>query len=280
MDPSDSTVVAADKVRYKYSENSVYAVDGACLYAEKGAFIAVLGRNGSGKSTLAKILNALFLPESGSVTICGIDATNEENVYLVRSHCSMVFQNPDNQIVSTIVEEDIAFGPENLGIPSDEIRKRVDSALSAVGLSDKARSAPHMLSGGQKQKVAIAGALAMHSDIIVFDEATAMLDPVGRKDIFRIVKKLNREENITVIWITHFMEEAVDADRVIVMDKGKAVMSGTPREVFADVETITRLGLDVPEAALFADTLRKDGINIPGTILTADEAAEALCQLL
>ena len=214
------TIIRLKDVVYQYEGNERPAVDGVCLDVQAGEFLAVLGRNGSGKSTLARLLNALLLPTSGTVEVDGLVAT-EDNPYPVREVCGMVFQNPDNQIVATVVEEDCAFGLENRGVPSDEIRRRVDEALTEVGMKDRALSSPSMLSGGQKQRVAIAGVLAMRPKIIVFDESTAMLDPIGRRDVFKLARRINREEGITVIWITHFMEEAVQADRVVVMEDGK-----------------------------------------------------------
>ena len=275
---TDAPAILVENASYSYPDSETPAVDGASLRVEKGEFIAVLGRNGSGKSTLAKLLNALYAASSGKVEVCGIDATIPENAWDVRSHCGMVFQNPDNQIVSTIVEEDVAFGLENLGVEPKKIRERVAEALAMVGMSDHALSAPHMLSGGQKQRVAIAGVMAMRCDVIVFDEATAMLDPSGRREIFGIVQRLNREEGVTVVWITHFMEEAVHADRLYVMDNGKTVLSGTPREVFTQVERVRSLGLDVPAAAAFADELRSLGADIPEGILTTKEAVETVCR--
>ena len=271
--------VLVEKASYSYPDTEKAAVDEASLRVEKGQFVAVLGRNGSGKSTLAKLLNGLYVASAGKVEVYGIDATDPEKAWDVRSHCGMVFQNPDNQIVSTIVEEDVAFGLENLGVEPKKIRERVAEALEMVGMSEHALSAPHMLSGGQKQRVAIAGVLAMRCEVIVFDEATAMLDPSGRREIFEIVQRLNREEGVTVVWITHFMEEAVQADRIFVMDGGKTVLSGSPREVFSQVERLRSLGLDVPAAAAFAGELRALGADVPEGILTAKEAVEAVCRL-
>ena len=264
---------------YRYQSDSPWAVDKATLHVREGEFLSILGHNGSGKSTLAKLMNALYVPSSGTVTVCGLDATNPDLVWDVRRQCGMVFQNPDNQLVATIVEEDVAFGLENLGIPPAEIRQRVDSALSMVGMSDFAASAPHMLSGGQKQRVAIAGVLAMRPRVIVFDEATAMLDPSGRQSVFSVVKKLNEEEHITIVWITHFMEEAALSDRVIVMDKGAVSMEGTPREVFSQVEEVRALGLDVPVMTELGIKLKGDGLNLPDGILTTQEMVVALCRL-
>ena len=265
---------------YRYEDAPRPAVDHVSLTVQKGEFLAVLGRNGSGKSTLAKLLNALLLPTSGTVTVDGITPENEEDSFRVRRSCGMVFQNPDNQIVATIVEEDCAFGLENLGVPPEEIRTRVDEALASVGMERFAEASPSMLSGGQKQRVAVAGVLAMKPDIIVFDESTAMLDPVGRQDVFGLARRLNREEGITIVWITHFMNEAARADRLIVMDGGKLRMQGTPREVFANVSEVESLGLEVPEMMALAARLREAGLKeLPRDLMTVEEMAEALCRL-
>ena len=272
----------ADKiinVFFKYEGAEEEAVRGVSLSVNRGEFLAVLGRNGSGKSTLAKLLNALIVPDKGKIAVAGISPDDEEKSYEIRTHCGMVFQNPDNQIVSTIVEEDCAFGLENLGIPQKEIRRRVDEALATVGMADYALSSPHMLSGGQKQRVAIAGVVAMRPEIIVFDESTAMLDPVGRRDIFGLARDLNKNENITVVWITHFMDEAAQADRVAVMDAGKLIMEGAPRDVFSREAEVRALGLDVPEMAHLAGILRSSGVDLPDGIMTIDEMAVELCRL-
>lgn len=275
----DDKIIQLEQVVYQYPDAQTRAVNDVTLDVEKGEFLAILGRNGSGKSTLAKLMNALLTPTGGTVTVGGLRAT-EENPYDVRALCGMVFQNPDNQIVATVVEEDCAFGLENMGVPSDEIRARVDEALREVGMADRAASAPSMLSGGQKQRVAIAGVLAMRPRIIVFDESTAMLDPVGRKEIFAIAKRLNREEGITIVWITHFMEEAVQADRVVVMDAGSIVLQGAPCDVFSNVDQVLALGLDVPEMARLAALLRAGGMPIRNGIMRIDEMAVELCRLL
>ncbi|MDO4370624.1 MAG: energy-coupling factor transporter ATPase [Clostridia bacterium] len=272
-------IIQLDQVVYQYPDAQTRAVNDVTLDVEKGEFLAILGRNGSGKSTLAKLMNALLTPTGGTVTVGGLRAT-DENPYDVRALCGMVFQNPDNQIVATVVEEDCAFGLENMGVPSDEIRARVDEALREVGMADRAASSPSRLSGGQKQRVAIAGVLAMRPRIIVFDESTAMLDPVGRKEIFAIAKRLNREEGITIVWITHFMEEAVQADRVVVMDAGSIVLQGAPRDVFSNVDQVLALGLDVPEMARLAALLRAGGMPIRNGIMRIDEMAVELCRLL
>ena len=272
-------IIQAQNVSFRYVNDAPWAVECVNLSVEEGEFLCILGRNGSGKSTFAKLLNALLLANSGCLTVNGIQASNEDECYAVRRNCGMVFQNPDNQIVATIVEEDCAFGLENLGTPPAEIRRRVDEALAAVGMSDFAGASPSMLSGGQKQRIAVAGVLAMRPKIIVFDESTAMLDPVGRRDVFQLAKKLNQEENITVVWITHFMEEAAQADRLVVMDKGKIAMEGTPRQVFSQVDKVQALGLEVPEMMKLAAELRAAGVNLPQGIMTVDEMAVELCRL-
>ena len=269
-------IIRLRDVAFKYDDAGDWAVDNVSLDVMPGEFVAVLGRNGSGKSTLARLLNALLIPGSGTVEVDGV-AVSEEDPYAVREACGMVFQNPDNQIVATVVEEDCAFGLENRGVPSEEIRRRVDEALEEVGMRDRALASPAMLSGGQKQRIAIAGVLAMRPRVIVFDESTAMLDPVGRKDIFALAKRINREEGITVVWITHFMEEAVQADRLVVMDRGRIEMQGAPREVFSNVREVLSLGLDVPEMMKLAGDLREAGVDVPADALTVEEMAEVLC---
>ena len=260
-------------------ENVTEAVDHVSLDVEQGQFIAILGHNGSGKSTLAKHLNAILKPTEGEMTVDGMSTSEEDNVWSVRQTAGMVFQNPDNQIVATIVEEDVAFGPENLGVPTDEIWERVNKALESVNMTMYRGYSPNKLSGGQKQRVAIAGVLAMKPKCIVLDEATAMLDPLGRKEVMSAIIELNKVEKITVILITHYMDEAVLADKIFVMDKGKIAMEGTPRQVFSHVEEIRELRLDVPAATAMAYELRKAGYNIPKDILTRDELVEAVCQL-
>ena len=272
------TIIRLKDVFFQYEGNERPAVAGVCLDVQAGEFLAVLGRNGSGKSTLARLLNALLIPTSGTVEVDGLVAT-EDNPYPVREVCGMVFQNPDNQIVATVVEEDCAFGLENRGVPSEEIRRRVDEALTEVGMRERALSSPSMLSGGQKQRVAIAGVLAMRPKIIVFDESTAMLDPIGRRDVFKLARRINREEGITVIWITHFMEEAVQVDRVVVMEDGKVELIGEPRQVFSNVDQVLMYGLDVPEMMKLAAKLREAGVNVPKDTLTVEEMAVELCRL-
>ncbi len=261
------------------SAKSSPAVDKVNFEIDEGSFVAVLGHNGSGKSTLAKMLNALYVPTQGKILVCGIDTSDENRTYDIRSQAGMVFQNPDNQLVSTVVEEDVAFGPENMGVEPAEIRRRVDEALRVVRMSDHAESAPHMLSGGQKQRIAIAGVLAMQPKVMIFDESTAMLDPMGREEVLSTVRRINRERGITVIWITHFMEEAAQADRVIVMDDGCIVMDGTPREVFSRVDEVKRIGLDVPGMTELALELSREGLAIRTDILTVEEMAEEICRL-
>lgn len=272
-------IISLDQACFAYEGQDANAVDHVTASVYRGEFLSILGHNGSGKSTLAKLLNALFIPASGKVTVCGLDTSDPKAEWEVRRNCGMVFQNPDNQLVATVVEEDVAFGLENIGVPSAEIRRRVDEALSSVGMGAFAASAPHMLSGGQKQRVAIAGVLAMRPEIIVFDEATAMLDPGGRRDVMRIVQKLNRQEGITVVWITHFMEEAALSDRVLVMEKGRVALEGAPREVFTRVDEVKALGLDVPEMAELGAVLRARGLGLGEGILTVDEMVVELCRL-
>ena len=264
------------KVTYQYEDDGLLAVDHVDLCVQKGSFVAVLGHNGSGKSTLAKLMNALYLPTEGRVLVCGLDTLQEDNLWDVRKHAGMVFQNPDNQIVATVVREDVAFGLENLGVPQPEMLPRIDDALTAVRMTDFAAAAPHMLSGGQKQRVAVAGVLAMEPDVMILDESTAMLDPSGREEVFSTVRKLNRDKGITVVWITHFMEEAALADRVVVLHHGAIAMDGTPREVFSQVEKVKALGLDVPPMAELSRMLTDAGLPLPEGILTVDDMAKEL----
>ncbi|HPZ31255.1 MAG TPA: energy-coupling factor transporter ATPase [Limnochordia bacterium] len=269
-------------VSFSYSSDAEHELEALAdinLDIDDGEFVAVLGHNGSGKSTLAKHMNALLVPTSGKVYVAGIDTQNAERLWEIRQMVGMVFQNPDNQLVATTVEEDVAFGPENLGVPTPEIHRRVDEALAVVGMSDYRLHSPHQLSGGQKQRVAIAGMIAMRPRCVVLDEPTAMLDPVGRREVMQTVIKLNREEKITIVLITHAMEEAILADRVIVMEEGRIVMTGTPREVFSKVETLAKLRLDVPEITSLANRLRQRGFDqIPNNILTIEEMVNVLCQ--
>jgi len=256
--------------------NRVTALDGIDMQIMPGEFVAVIGANGSGKSTLARHFNALLLPAEGSVKVHGLDTLDENSLWKIRQNTGMVFQNPDNQIVAAVVEDDVAFGPENIGVPSEELKARVEEALRAVDMLDYREHAPHLLSGGQKQRVAIAGTLALGSDCIILDEPTAMLDPKGRKEILNTMLKLNKEQHITVVYITHFMTEAIQADRVIVMSEGRIEFQGTPKEVFSRVEELEKLGLEAPLAAKFAFELRKSGVKIPEGIITNEELAEAL----
>ena len=271
-------IIEVKNVEFRYEGAEEEAVAGVSLRVERGEFVAVLGRNGSGKSTLAKLLNALNIPQKGEIWIDGVAAHEEANSLEVRKRCGMVFQNPDNQIVATVVEEDCAFGLENLGVAPDEIRRRVDGALAAVGMRDHAEAAPHMLSGGQKQRVAIAGVLAMRPKIIVFDESTAMLDPSGRREVFAVAEELNRRDGITIVWITHFMDEALRAGRVLVMDAGTVALEGAPRDVFQKTEEIRKMGLDVPPMAQLAAQLRADGVPLRADIMTVEEMAVELCR--
>ena len=254
------------------------AVDGVELDVKKGDFVAILGHNGSGKSTLAKHINALLLPSEGEIWVAGMNTKEEDHVWDIRQSAGMVFQNPDNQIIGTVVEEDVGFGPENMGIPTEEIWTRVEEALKAVGMYKYRKHSPNRLSGGQKQRVAIAGIVAMHPQCIVLDEPTALLDPNGRKEVIRAVRALNMVEDITVLLITHYMEEVVHADKVIVMDEGKVVMQGTPKEIFSRVEELKALRLDVPQVTLLAHELKKKGLPLSDGILTIEELVDELCQ--
>ena len=280
-------MIRAEKLTFDYAktneegnvESWKRAVDGVDLEVRSGEVIAILGHNGSGKSTLAKHINAILLPTEGTLWVDGMDTKDEDKLWDIRQDAGMVFQNPDNQIIGTVVEEDVGFGPENLGVPTDEIWERVEESLKAVGMLKYRKHSPNRLSGGQKQRVAIAGVMAMHPRCIVLDEPTAMLDPHGRKSVIRTVQKLNREEQITVILITHYMEEVIEADRVIVMDDGKVVMQGTPREIFSQVDRLKELRLDVPQATLVAYELQKKGFPLRNGILSNEELVEELCQL-
>ena len=270
-----------DYLRYDEDGNvqdTQRAVDNVDLDIQAGEFVAVLGHNGSGKSTFAKHINALLLPTEGTIWIDGMDTAKEPELWKIRQKAGMVFQNPDNQIIGTVVEEDVGFGPENIGIPTDDIWKRVDESLLKTGMSAYRHHSPNKLSGGQKQRVAIAGVMAMRPQCIVLDEPTAMLDPNGRKEVLEAVHQLNRQENVTVVLITHYMEEVIDADRVVVMDDGHVVMEGTPREIFSQVETLKKYRLDVPQVTLLAHELKMSGVAIPDGILTTEELVNALCQ--
>ena len=266
-------------VSFSYEEGGKMAVDGVSLSVPRGAFVAVLGQNGSGKSTLAKLMNGLYRPLSGAVYVDGMSTADDDKTYQLRRKAGMVFQNPDNQLVATMVREDVAFGLENIGVPTEEMPKRIDEALKSVGMLDRADRAPHLLSGGQKQRVAIAGVLAMQPDAIIFDEATAMLDPSGRQEVFGTVQRLNREQGLTVVWITHFMEEAALCGYIHVMHEGKLVLSGTPKEVFSDPARMRSLHLDVPPMAMLATKLRADGFPLPEGILTVDDMVKGVKSL-
>ena len=258
---------------------AMYALQGVDISVQKGEFVVILGHNGSGKSTFARHINALLEPSGGTLWIQGMNTKEEDKIWLIRQKAGMIFQNPDNQMIASVVEEDVAFGPENLGMQPERIRASVKEALEAVGMMEYRKSAPTRLSGGQKQRIAIAGVLAMKPECIVLDEPTAMLDPKGRKEVMKTLWKLNKEDKMTVIHITHYMEEAVNADRIIVMDHGKVVLEGTPRQVFTEVELLKQYGLDVPQVTELAYRLRKDGLDIPADILTTEEMVNALCQL-
>ncbi|QJA09897.1 energy-coupling factor transporter ATPase [Romboutsia sp. CE17] len=276
-----NNIIEVNNISFEYitEEDSFKAIDDLSLNIKEGEFLAIIGHNGSGKSTLSKNLNAILMPTKGNILIDGMDTREEDKLWDIRQTAGMVFQNPDNQIVATVVEEDVAFGPENLGIKPEEIRKRVDESLKSVGIYDLRDRQPHLLSGGQKQRVAIAGIIAMKPKCVIFDEATAMLDPSGRKEVMSTIKRLNKEENISVIHITHFMEEAVDADRVIVMEKGKKVLEGTPKQVFSKIDMLKKIGLDVPYMTELSKELNKEGLKIESDILTVDEMVMQLCQL-
>ena len=280
-------IIKAVKLAYEYKrygedgqvEETLRAVDGVDLDVKKGDFVAILGHNGSGKSTLAKQINALLVPTEGTLYVDGMDTKDPEKVWDIRQSAGMVFQNPDNQIIGSVVDEDVGFGPENMGIPTKEIWERVEESLRSVGMWEYRHSSPNKLSGGQKQRVAIAGVVAMHPKCIVLDEPTAMLDPEGRKDVIRTVRALNMVEDVTVILITHYMEEVIYADKVIVMDDGKVVMQGTPKEIFSQVDTLKKYRLDVPQVTLLAHELKKAGLDLPAGILSIEELVDNLCQL-
>ncbi|HAT4072203.1 energy-coupling factor transporter ATPase [Clostridium perfringens] len=276
-------MIKSEDLVFKYvnaeEQTEKVAINHVSMEVKKGEFLVILGHNGSGKSTMAKHMNALLLPSGGKMYVDGLDTSDIENLWEVRRRAGMVFQNPDNQLVATIVEEDVAFGPENLGVDPKEIRERVDDSLKAVGMYEYRKHAPHLLSGGQKQRIAIAGILAMRPKCIVLDEPTAMLDPSGRNEVMKTIKEVNKKFGITIILITHYMDEAAQADRIIVMDKGEKVMEGVPREIFSQVEKIKSIGLDVPQVTELAYELQKEGVDISTEILNIDEMVNALCQL-
>lgn len=280
-------MIKAENVTFEYDrldeegniESKLTAVDHLSLKIESGSFIAVLGHNGSGKSTFAKHINALLTPTDGTLWVNGMDTKDEEHLWDIRQNAGMVFQNPDNQIIGTVVEEEVGFGPENLGVPTDEIWKRVENSLRAVGMLERRKDSPNKLSGGQKQRVAIAGVIAMEPKCIVLDEPTAMLDPNGRKEVIEAVEQLRKEKNVTVILITHYMEEVIDADQVFVMDEGHVVMHGTPKEIFSRVDELKKYRMDVPQVTMLADALIQKGVPLPKGILRREELVDALCQL-
>lgn len=279
-------IIEAAKLVFEYAkyseegsvESVVRAIDGVDLDVFPGQFIAILGHNGSGKSTLAKQMNAILTPTEGTLYVDGKDTKKEENIWPIRQTAGMVFQNPDNQIIGTVVEEDVGFGPENMGVPTEDIWKRVEESLSKTGMTAYRHHSPNKLSGGQKQRVAIAGVMAMRPRCIVLDEPTAMLDPNGRKEVLDAVHQLNKQEKVTVVLITHYMEEVINADHVYVMDEGHVVMEGTPKEIFSQVETLKKYRLDVPQVTLLAHELKKSGVDLPDGILTTEELVNALCQ--
>ncbi|MDK0953218.1 energy-coupling factor transporter ATPase [Clostridium perfringens] len=276
-------MIKSEDLVFKYvnaeEQNEKVAINHVSMEVKNGEFLVILGHNGSGKSTMAKHMNALLLPSGGKMYVDGLDTSDIENIWEVRRRAGMVFQNPDNQLVATIVEEDVAFGPENLGVDPKEIRERVDDSLKAVGMYEYRKHAPHLLSGGQKQRIAIAGILAMRPKCIVLDEPTAMLDPSGRNEVMKTIKEVNKKFGITIILITHYMDEAAQADRIIVMDRGEKVMEGVPRGIFSQVEKIKSIGLDVPQVTELAYELQKEGVDISTEILNIDEMVNALCQL-
>lgn len=280
-------MIHAEELVYEYDKRddegniigAERAIDGVNIDVPQGSFVAILGHNGSGKSTLAKHMNAILIPSGGTMWVDGRDTKDPEELWNVRQTAGMVFQNPDNQIIGTVVEEDVGFGPENLGVPTDEIWKRVEDSLRAVGMLERRKDSPNKLSGGQKQRVAIAGVLAMEPKCLVLDEPTAMLDPNGRKEVIQAVQQLRKAKNVTVILITHYMEEVIDADQVFVMDGGHIVMHGTPREIFSRVDELKSYRMDVPQVTMLAEELRRRGLDLPGGILRREELVEALCRL-
>lgn len=271
-------ILTLENVSFSY-DKVIPVIKNVSLSVEEGEYVAIIGHNGSGKSTLAKLFNALVKPDQGKVKVDGFSSEDKKSLFEMRKRVGVVFQNPDNQLVASIVEDDVAFGPENLGVPREEISKRIDFALSAVGMEKFRTSSPARLSGGQKQRIAIAGVLALQPKILVLDESTAMLDPIGRKEVLEVVKKLNKEQKTTVITITHYMDEVVDCDRVIVINDGEVAMTGTPKEIFAEKERIKKIGLELPFSARLADALREKGVPIKGDVLTEQELKDLLCAL-
>lgn len=271
-------ILSVDKVSYSYDKKNS-AIKELTLSVEKGEYVAIIGHNGSGKSTLAKLINGLIKPDSGEIVVDGFKSSDKSALFEIRKRVGVVFQNPDNQLVASIVEDDVAFGPENLGVKREEIGKRIDFALKCVGMEEFRKSSPTRLSGGQKQRIAIAGVLALKPEILILDESTAMLDPQGRKEILDVIKKLNKEQGVTVVAITHYMEEVVSADKVYVLDDGVIALSGTPREIFKEKSVMKALGLELPSASYIATKLKEKGVEIQGEILTEEELAEALCKL-
>lgn len=272
-------LLTAENVSFSYDKKHK-AIDGVSISVERGEYVAVIGHNGSGKSTLARLFNALLIPDSGKITVDGFCSDDKKSLFEIRKRVGVVFQNPDNQLVASIAEDDVAFGPENLGVPRKEIGERIEYALKAVGMEEFRRSAPTRLSGGQKQRIAIAGVLALKPDVLVLDESTAMLDPQGRKEILDVVKRLNREEKVTVVAITHYMEEVLAADKVYVMDGGRVAFSGTPEYVFSDMARIKGLGLELPLAGYIAEKLREKGVPVPENVMTPEGLLEAICESL
>ncbi len=272
------SLINVENVSFSYDKKHT-VLKNVSLKVEEGEYVVVLGHNGSGKSTLAKLLNALLIPDEGDVTVDGFSSKDKKSLFEIRKRVGIVFQNPDNQLVASIVEDDVAFGPENLGIERKEIGERIDFALSAVNMTEFRKSSPTRLSGGQKQRIAIAGVLALRPEVIVLDESTAMLDPIGRKEVLEVVKKLNKENNVTVIAITHYMDEAVDADKILVLNNGEEVMTGTPQTVFKDRDKLEAIGLELPEAVKIALSLKEKGVPIKDGILTKEQLSEELCRL-
>lgn len=277
-----TNMIKTENVRFEYSTqsgNTSLALDDISINIAKGEFVAILGHNGSGKSTVAKHFNALLLPGAGTVYVKGMNTKDEKLLWDIRQTAGMVFQNPDNQIVATIVEEDVAFGPENLGIEPAEIRRRVDGSIKTVDMTEYAKHSPHLLSGGQKQRVAIAGIIAMKPECIILDEPTALLDPIGRREVMNTIIKLNKEEGITIVLITHYMDEAIKADRIYVMKNGKVILEGKPKDIFKEVETVKNAGLDVPQVTELCHRLRREGLKLSPDILTVEEMVVELCRL-